>query len=590
MKRIIVWGGSIAVVVLVCCWGQVAQAQQSGDVWSWGWNDHGILGYATASDQNPTPKHVGGCPGNIVAVSLGTRHSLALDSDGTVWSWGGNAKGQLGRDTSWQNSANPQQVAGPGGTGILGEVGGNEVASISAGSEFSVAVMANGDVYAWGDNEYGQLGNGESGSGEKSPYPVQVKIDSTTDLEDVLAVAAGPEHCLALGGASSVYAWGQNSHDQLGYGTNSLESYAGEVDLPAGISVKSIAATNTASFVLENDSGNPPPPEVRTYPNGEVWSWGDSTLGRSETPSTPAEVKQGLYDLDHVSQIAAGSGHVIAVRSGELWGWGYGDYGQLGEYGGSSRAIDLEIEHTDVDKAFAGGWNTYYVRDNGELYGLGLNDGGQLQGTPDYGQFFDEPVRLNEDVCGTVHALAGGDWVLVVTAHFAPELAITAVTNPGWVYQNTPVTDCTAVCTVTLTAESVPGEGYDVALADDGPGGVNVSVDPASVVLDGTTLTFDIVGGDSETTSAGIEGAAYTVTVTVTGQTSGLEASANVLLVQRIPGDANGDGQVTGADFSIWKSQNGQVGAGWSGDFNGDGQVTGADFSIWKLNNGQVAP
>ena len=127
-----------------------------GNVWTWGYNREGQLGDgSTISRQEP--KQLNDLK-NIIAVDA-DRHTLALKSDGTVWSWGKNNFGQLGDGTTIDRST-PVRV-----TGL------NNVRLIAAGAMFSLAVKSDGSVWTWGRNNYGQLGNGTK---ENSSVPVQV--------------------------------------------------------------------------------------------------------------------------------------------------------------------------------------------------------------------------------------------------------------------------------------------------------------------------------------------------------------------------------------------------------------------------------
>ncbi|MCL1983769.1 MAG: hypothetical protein FWG58_00020, partial [Methanomassiliicoccaceae archaeon] len=147
-------------------------------------------------------------------VAAGGAHSLALKSDGTVWAWGWNAQRQLGDGTGTERST-PVQVKGPGGTGYL-----TNVIAIAAGGNHSMALKEDGTVWAWGYDLYGQLGDGDSGGADKST-PIQVKgQDGTGYLTDVKAIAAGNMHSIALKSDGTVWAWGWNQYGGLGDGTS----------------------------------------------------------------------------------------------------------------------------------------------------------------------------------------------------------------------------------------------------------------------------------------------------------------------------------------------------------------------------------
>jgi alpha-tubulin suppressor-like RCC1 family protein len=122
---------------------------------------------------------------NIVALSAGTYHSVALTADGHVDAFGDNANGQLGNGTT-TSATTPVQVKGTGGTGLL-----SNVQSLSAGFYFSEAVTSDGHVSAWGQNNYGQLANGTTSD---SSTPV-----TATGIANVSGVAAGGDQTLAIG-------------------------------------------------------------------------------------------------------------------------------------------------------------------------------------------------------------------------------------------------------------------------------------------------------------------------------------------------------------------------------------------------------
>jgi hypothetical protein len=148
-----------------------------------------VLVLAAVAASSPTPTvaigpGAGGEPvlvkdlANVVSVAAGRDHALALRADRTLWAWGSNAQGQLGR-SDIAESARPALVAGV-----------SDVVMIAAGAGYSLAVTADGRAWSWGANERGQLG---SGSMQPNPPPVQVP-----DLTDIVAVSAGTAHALAL--------------------------------------------------------------------------------------------------------------------------------------------------------------------------------------------------------------------------------------------------------------------------------------------------------------------------------------------------------------------------------------------------------
>src|SRR5581483_5454341 len=173
-----------------------------GSVWAWGGNGSGQLGDGTTTDR-ATPARVGGLE-RVTPVAAGGgpygSHSLALDADGTVWAWGDNSHGELGDGTTTSHPT-PTRVAGLG-----------RVTAIAAGDAHSLALLDDGSVWAWGNNDAGQLGDATT---DARPRPVQVR-----GLERVTAIAAGTYFSLALTNDGSVWAWGANGSGQLGHDTS----------------------------------------------------------------------------------------------------------------------------------------------------------------------------------------------------------------------------------------------------------------------------------------------------------------------------------------------------------------------------------
>ena len=159
----------------------------------------------------PVPLLLETLPPGVVEAASGDMHSMVLMSDGTVYTWGNNAVGQLGvgdKDTS----SMPQQVHGPGNVGYL-----TGITRLAAGYEHSLAVKDDGTLWAWGSNGYGRLGIGAYDEHHTVPYQVHGPDDAGF-LTDVVEAAAGDQHSLALRSDGTVYAFGYNLSGQLGSG------------------------------------------------------------------------------------------------------------------------------------------------------------------------------------------------------------------------------------------------------------------------------------------------------------------------------------------------------------------------------------
>jgi alpha-tubulin suppressor-like RCC1 family protein len=312
--------GALTGVVEVAGGGSHSLALRSdGSVVAWGQDTAGQLGDGTTTNST-TPVRVKGVGGTgaltgVVAIAGGGYHSLALRSDGSVVAWGYNNDGELGHGTS-TNSSTPVQVKGVGGTGTL-----TGVVAIAAGYDKSLALRSDGSLIAWGNNP----GDGTT----NSSTPVQVKgVGGTGALTEVVAIAGGGYHSLALRSDGSVVAWGVNTAGQLGDGTttNSLTP----------VQVKSVGATGTLTGVVSLAAGFEHSVALRS--RGSVVAWGYNGYGQlgdgtTTNSQTPVQVKGvgGSGTLAGVVSLAGGGSHSLALHSGgSVVAWGDNGYGQLG--------------------------------------------------------------------------------------------------------------------------------------------------------------------------------------------------------------------------------------------------------------------
>jgi alpha-tubulin suppressor-like RCC1 family protein len=275
-----------------------------GSVWGWGYNGFGQLGDQAGPCMGDCPTRSSpvraGTLTNVIGISAGGLHSLAVRADGTVWAWGYNANGQLGDGTTTTRTQ-PTQV--PGLTGVR---------MVAAGNQFSLALKSDGTVWAWGANASGQLGDGTT---TERHSPVQVG-----GLTQTLSIVSGSDHAIALvpGGVSgfgTAYIWGDNSAGQLGTGTGS----GSRVPVPLSGVLSQVAAGALHSALLYFDS------VVFTMGRNAEGQLGDGTTTNRNQPTFVASI-----DCD---AIAAGSSHMLCVKHGtrEVWAWGSNGGGQLGD-------------------------------------------------------------------------------------------------------------------------------------------------------------------------------------------------------------------------------------------------------------------
>jgi alpha-tubulin suppressor-like RCC1 family protein len=174
--------------------------RSDGTVWAWGGNADGQLGNGSTVS-SPTPVQVQGLS-NVVAVAAGNANSQALRADGTVWSWGNNYFGQLGNGLAPVGSPSPVQVPG------LDRV----VALSNSNSHTVLALRADGTLWGWGYNIGGQVGTGTTSHSVISPVP-------SVALDGLVSIGGGIGHSLVMRADGTVWSWGSNTYGQLGDST-----------------------------------------------------------------------------------------------------------------------------------------------------------------------------------------------------------------------------------------------------------------------------------------------------------------------------------------------------------------------------------
>jgi len=338
--------------------------KDDGTVWAWGLNHVGQLGDGATSTTRSKPVRISGLT-DVKAILCESLSGYALKRDGTVWAWGRS------RDPS-----DNDRILIPGRPSPAPLFGFSDIEAMATGSWWGSLVSlyglrSDGTVWAWGDNYFGQLGDGST---VMRLGPVQV-----LGLDGVASIAAGKTAAYAIRTDGTVWAWGDNSSGQLGDGTQSDRSTPVRViGLPA---IAHVYAVDEGAFAIATDGSlwawgsnqpyywgtvegalgvgdseacvsaplrvNVPVPVAAiasglrsTYAlgaDGSVWAWGANNdgqlgLGHDSSQPTPANVS-GVADVVSIStDRSSGKSCTLAVRAdGSLWAWGSGWRGQMGD-------------------------------------------------------------------------------------------------------------------------------------------------------------------------------------------------------------------------------------------------------------------
>uniref|UniRef100_A0A2K6K0E7 HECT and RLD domain containing E3 ubiquitin protein ligase 4 n=1 Tax=Rhinopithecus bieti TaxID=61621 RepID=A0A2K6K0E7_RHIBE len=289
-------------------------------------------------------------------VGCGLRHTVFVLDDGTVYTCGCNDLGQLGHEKSRKK---PEQVVALDAQNIV---------AVSCGEAHTLALNDKGQVYAWGLDSDGQLGL--LGSEECIRVPRNIK--SLSDIQ-IIQVACGYYHSLALSKASEVFCWGQNKYGQLGLGTDCKKQTSPQlIKSLLGIPFMQVAAGGAHSFVLTL--------------SGAIFGWGRNKFGQlglnDENDRYVPNLLKSLRS-QKIVYICCGEDHTAALtKEGGVFTFGAGGYGQLG-HNSTSHEINprkvFELMGSIVTQIACGRQHTSaFVPSSGRIYSFGLGGNGQL--------------------------------------------------------------------------------------------------------------------------------------------------------------------------------------------------------------------
>ncbi len=275
-------------------------------LYAWGGNDEGELGIGSISTEDIIqPQKIKGNT-KFTKVYCDRNSSMAIDIDGNLWSWGSRL-GRLGLENITEDVLTPQKVSET-----------IKFSKVSIGTGLHrLALDREGNLYSWGYNNFGQLGNGESNSLRDVNVPT--KIMNGTKFKEI---ETGTLYSMAIDVSGNIWTWGANSTGQLGNGTNESTNIPTQITTGKVFNKISSGATgltsNEASYAIDSE--------------GHLWSWGNNehyTLGNGTTERTlePTKVMEQIT----FKEITAGQLYAIGIdTNGNSWSWGYYAYGAKG--------------------------------------------------------------------------------------------------------------------------------------------------------------------------------------------------------------------------------------------------------------------
>lgn len=335
--------------------GNVAAILSDGSLWTWGSNGRGQLGNGTFVDSSFPVKIMD----NVVKVSIGYEYMAAIKTDGSLWTWGGNAYGKLGNGKT-EDCATPEKIM-------------DNVIDVSLGDYHSAAVTADGSLWTWGGDDNGRLGNGEDYMDSYVPTKI---------MDNVESVCLGVYQSAAITRDGNLWMWGGGI---LGTGT---------VNEPSGIPIKILE--NVKSVYLSDTNL---PCSAAILEDGSLWTWGDNNAGRlgQGTPPGkyyPVDSYVPVKILDNITDFCWGDHYGAAISNdGSLWVMGYsGDVLWDIEY------VDRDVPTnamSGVSDISIGNFNCIAIMEDGNIYTWGSNYSGQLGVGKTYSELKESDTLIN---------------------------------------------------------------------------------------------------------------------------------------------------------------------------------------------------
>lgn len=419
-------------------------------LWAWGYNKVGEIGSSQAAGTTTgfsSPVQISTVNNWSQIASVGD-HTSAVRTDGTLWAWGYNTKGQLGVSTT---AGTTTGVSSPVQVGTL-----TTWRAVGAGRNHSFGIQSDGSLWVWGLNNKGQLGTSQAaGTATGASSPVQVGVLTTW-----ASTSGGQYHSLALKTDGTLWAMGYNLHGELGVATNAGTSTGISSPVQVGTLTNwtAIAAGRKHSLGIRTD--------------GTLWAWGynkQGQLGVAATAGTTTGVSSPTQvgTLNNWAAIASTELHALALKTdGSLWAWGYNDFGELGDGTVVARSSPVQVGAlTNWASIAAGRYHSIAIKTDSSLWGWGGNYVGELGITTNAGNTtgISSPVQIGSATNWTGLAL-GFSTTIALRAPTQNTVWAWGLNSSGQLGQGDASTRSSPVQVGTLTNWSVPASGYKTNL------------------------------------------------------------------------------------------------------------------------------
>jgi alpha-tubulin suppressor-like RCC1 family protein len=462
------------------------------ELFSWGRNDVGQVGDGTVTQRN-TPVLAHSSARLVRSAALGSSFTSGLRSDGSILAWGYNFFGQLG-DGTQTNRTIPVPA-------VSSAFGGSPVIRVAVGSHHALALTATGQLFAWGAGGFGQIGDGNTIS---HSIPVPVSVAGALAGKTVIAMDAGTGHSVALTSDGSVVAWGLNSSGQLGDGTFTSRLLPQAIDRTGALSGKTItaiAAGREFTLALTSDG------QLFAWGDNSRNQLGDGTA-----TNRPSPVSVRMDGTGPITTIDAGYFHSGAITAtGSVMMWGDNSFGQLGDGSTFPRTLPVPLNTSGnlagkrITSLALGRNHSLGLTSEGRVFGWGLNDYGTLGDGTTTLRTSPAPVRTDGALLGrfVTSIYAGGESSMAVSDGSEIEvdhMGIPLQSGSGMIDFGTTLTGASLTRTFTIRSTGRDAlTGLSATLAGTNPSDFRVTTQPLSTVPAGgsTTLTLTTTSGTS---------------------------------------------------------------------------------------------
>jgi alpha-tubulin suppressor-like RCC1 family protein len=334
-------------------------ATAAGEAYCWGYNNYGQLGDGTTVNKSVPTKIAGALAGKTVSMVKTQRNTTCAVASGELYCWGYNNYGQLGDGTTVNKSV-PTKVQSS-------VFDGKQITDLAIGM-YTTCAVADGQLYCWGYNAYGQIGDSTTVV-KTSP----TKVAGVIEGKVVTQVRPGMYSTCAIAD-NEAYCWGYNGYGQIGDGTSANKSVPTKVmqaaNLLQGKTITDITTERYTTCVVAS---------------GEAYCWGYNASGQLGDGSTtirsvPVKVTQasGMLLGKTVRSINEGYGYTCATTNAEAFCWGDNGYGQLGDNTAANRTVPVKVSTIAGFRALTTGYNTTCGINDSVTYCWGYNGYGQI--------------------------------------------------------------------------------------------------------------------------------------------------------------------------------------------------------------------